>query len=155
MVKSGQFEGDIRGLLGIIVLINVENGDDLGLFQRVRGNGSIKGLPLATTDRLELGQVNQVGRRENYERIGGLELFLNGPGHLDMCPGDQGILAAHFGEGELQNIIFGDLLDIGIDMAMRHRVHVGLLLTCDVHWDVLIDVHYMTDRVWCLDSNLY
>lgn len=132
MIKAGQLEGDIRGLLGIIVLINIENGDNLGLFQRVRGNGSIKGLPLATTDRLELGQVNQVGRRENDEGIGGLELFLNGPGHLDVRPGDQGILAAHFGEGELQNVIFSDLLDVGIDVAMRYRVHVGLLLTGDV-----------------------
>jgi hypothetical protein len=132
MIKAGEFEGDIGGLLRIIVLVNVENGDDLGFFQRVRGNRSIKGKPLATTDRGGLGQINQIRGSYDNERIGGLELFLNGPGHLDVRPGNQGILAAHFGEGELQNVIFSDLLDVGIDVAMRYRVHVGLLLTGDV-----------------------
>jgi hypothetical protein len=132
MIKAGQFEGDIRGLLGIIVLINVENGDDLRLLQGIGRNRGFKGQPLAPTDRFELGQIDQIRGCEDYERIGGLELFLDGPGYLDMRPGDEGILAAHFGEGELQNIVLGNLLDVRIDMAMRNRIYIGLLLDRNV-----------------------
>jgi hypothetical protein len=152
MVKAGQFEGDICGLLGIVVLINVENGNDLGLLQGIGRNRGRKGKPLATTDRCVLSQVDQIGRRENYEGIGGLELFLDGPGDLDMGPGDQGILATCFGEGEFQNVVLCDLFDIGKDMAVRKGVYVGLLLKGDIQREIFV-VHCMMDRVWCLDSN--
>ena len=55
MIKAGQLEGDIGGLLGIVILINVEDGDDLGLLQGVGGNRDFKGKPLATTNRFVLG----------------------------------------------------------------------------------------------------
>jgi len=132
MVKAGQFEGDVRGLLGCIVLFNVENCNDLRFFQRISRDGSRKGKPLATTNRCELGQMYDIYVRDDHERIGGLDLFLNRPGNLDVGPGDEGILATLFGEREFQNVILSDFLDIGEDVAMEEGIYVGFSLDRNV-----------------------
>ena len=58
MIKASELEGDIGGLLGIVILINVEDGDDLGLLQGIGGNGGFKREPLVPTNRFVLGQLD-------------------------------------------------------------------------------------------------